>query len=337
MNSPQFSSAEQQFLAEIKASPRQLDRRMIYADWLEERGDARAEFIHIWHEMESASLLPWSLKFEKLFRTRQTLRQEIDEEWLKQMGYFHQHSPMFTERPPNRDSLWRLLRLFVDLWHRTPATSELIPERILDSTEQRLAVKLPAAIREVYRHFGLMKIGNQLIDPADLQINSSRQFLCFWSWDAGGPHWGVSVADLGMDNPPISGYFNDDPTIPTARAASVVDFVASGVLSEVMSGESAAPAWRANVRNGMRFLPPMKESTLPFNQNAVPLLEATDLLATVHEFHLSFATLDPNLVEPIRRHLPPHSTQIRVNGKWHDVVDERRFIEGVSDLDVNDL
>jgi len=136
MNSPQFSSAEQQFLAEIKASPRQLDRRMIYADWLEERGDPRAEFIHIWHEMESASLLPWSLTFEKLFRNRQALRQEIDEYWLKQMGYFHQHSPLFAERPPNRDSLWRLLRLFLELWHRPPAASELIPERILDSTEQ---------------------------------------------------------------------------------------------------------------------------------------------------------------------------------------------------------
>ena len=100
MNSPQFSSAEQQFLAEIKASPRQLDRRMIYADWLEERGDPRAEFIHIWHEMESASLLPWSLTFEKLFRNRQALRQEIDEYWLKQMGYFHSTRPCLRNGRP---------------------------------------------------------------------------------------------------------------------------------------------------------------------------------------------------------------------------------------------
>jgi uncharacterized protein (TIGR02996 family) len=93
-----MNADELALLTEIEAAPRRLDRRFIYADRLEERADPRAEFIHVWHEMET--LKPWSERYLDLFRIRQELRADIDKDWLRRLGYFHQHSPMFTELPP---------------------------------------------------------------------------------------------------------------------------------------------------------------------------------------------------------------------------------------------
>lgn len=48
-------TAQSEFLAEIVASPGDLTARLIYADWLEEQGDPRGEFIRIQCELSEPS------------------------------------------------------------------------------------------------------------------------------------------------------------------------------------------------------------------------------------------------------------------------------------------
>ena len=50
--------SDEAFIEAILASPEDHSLRLIYADWLEERGDLRGEFIRIEHEMRN--LLPGS-------------------------------------------------------------------------------------------------------------------------------------------------------------------------------------------------------------------------------------------------------------------------------------
>lgn len=77
---------EESFLHEILASPRDDDRRLVYADWLEEQGDPRCEYIRA--ECEFAQLadgqhseIPPELR-ERIV----ALRSGLDKDWLAKIS-----------------------------------------------------------------------------------------------------------------------------------------------------------------------------------------------------------------------------------------------------------
>jgi uncharacterized protein (TIGR02996 family) len=64
-------SEEAAFLKAIEANPKDMATRLVYADWLEERGDSRGEFLRL--EAEA----------QRIESRLQALRQRLDPHWLK--------------------------------------------------------------------------------------------------------------------------------------------------------------------------------------------------------------------------------------------------------------
>jgi uncharacterized protein (TIGR02996 family) len=62
---------EAAFLAAIRAAPGDPTPRLIYADWLDDRGDPRAEFVRLQHQLAEA--------LDRL----QRLRSALDREWVQ--------------------------------------------------------------------------------------------------------------------------------------------------------------------------------------------------------------------------------------------------------------
>src|SRR4051794_27421991 len=72
--------AEDAFLDAIFASPSADGPRRMYADWLEERGDARGEFLRL--DCELAGLPPGGVRREPLEARLGELRPSLDHAWL---------------------------------------------------------------------------------------------------------------------------------------------------------------------------------------------------------------------------------------------------------------
>jgi uncharacterized protein (TIGR02996 family) len=72
-------SEREQFLAEILANPSDMAPRLIFADWLEEQGDPRGEFIRIQLELSEAS--ENYARREELDERQDQLRRAHEAEW----------------------------------------------------------------------------------------------------------------------------------------------------------------------------------------------------------------------------------------------------------------
>jgi uncharacterized protein (TIGR02996 family) len=71
---------EDAFLADIRDHPDDDTPRLIYADWLEEQGDVRCEFLRL--EIRLAGMEPRSRESRRLRARLRKLRSEIDANWL---------------------------------------------------------------------------------------------------------------------------------------------------------------------------------------------------------------------------------------------------------------
>jgi len=79
-------NTEEQFIAEIISDPYSDDARLVYADWLEEQQDERAEYIRT--EIKFANLDPFSKEAAKEFKrlNRMIARLKTDWQWRKETG-----------------------------------------------------------------------------------------------------------------------------------------------------------------------------------------------------------------------------------------------------------
>src|SRR5215203_5244784 len=106
-------SLDDEFLVQVETSPAR-NIRLVYADWLEERGDKRAELIRIEEEMR---LLPfYGDRYWELKPRRNELRRQVHEEWLERMKYLQEHEPACKDIPKLWHEHWRLLREFTERW-----------------------------------------------------------------------------------------------------------------------------------------------------------------------------------------------------------------------------
>src|SRR5262249_49882413 len=72
---------EQTFLHAIRAEPGDDIKRLVYADWLEERGDPRGEFIRV--QCRLAHLAPGDLARQELFERERELLETYPGDWLE--------------------------------------------------------------------------------------------------------------------------------------------------------------------------------------------------------------------------------------------------------------
>jgi uncharacterized protein (TIGR02996 family) len=69
---------EEAFLESIRANPRDNTARLVYADWLEERGDPRADYLRVLCEW----LAGHSDREQQLIEQERELRARLDRRWL---------------------------------------------------------------------------------------------------------------------------------------------------------------------------------------------------------------------------------------------------------------
>src|SRR5262245_19322229 len=105
-------SPETPFIEAIRANPNDVAARLVYADWLEERGDPRGEFIRIEEEMRPLPV--FSDRFWELKPRRNELRQESTDNWLESMRYGTDCQPVFRHVPNGWREWWRLIREYTE-------------------------------------------------------------------------------------------------------------------------------------------------------------------------------------------------------------------------------
>jgi uncharacterized protein (TIGR02996 family) len=75
---------DQAFLRAIRASPGDLSPRLVYADWLEERGDVRGEFLRV--QAQAALHAPAARGFRALKARERQLRDRCPPDWLARLA-----------------------------------------------------------------------------------------------------------------------------------------------------------------------------------------------------------------------------------------------------------
>lgn len=76
---PRFDPEAEPLYHELLADPDDPHTRMVYADWLEERGDLRAEWLRV--EFEFRRLNSLSARYRPLRKRLRALLPRIDREW----------------------------------------------------------------------------------------------------------------------------------------------------------------------------------------------------------------------------------------------------------------
>ncbi|MFC5647324.1 SMI1/KNR4 family protein [Kitasatospora cinereorecta] len=108
----------------------------------------------------------------------------------------------------DRGRVWGFLRAFAAAWSTPLSDDDGVPAGDLEQAEARLGLGLPPALRECYALLGTRAdlTGNQdpLLPPDQLFVHDEfGGVLVFRAENQGCAYWGVRLADLGRDDPPV--------------------------------------------------------------------------------------------------------------------------------------
>ena len=233
-------STDAHFLAAVAAAPLDSLPKLVYADWLDERGDERAELIRL--EEETRERVAWDETLWKLKPRRNELRKQVPADWLQAMDYGRHCEPLFRGQPFPTDvrDAWRLIREAHERW-----TGEPMPDvgghadKIADA-EKRLGMTLPPSVREyvAFAHDLNInrggRVGAFFRDAYTLEAVPGQPALSLVMQAEGDIHWAVQHSDLLRPDPPIYTYTldyeGDEPPFafvlaPTAPSETVAEFV----------------------------------------------------------------------------------------------------------------
>ena len=191
------------FLAAIRAAPDDPAPRLIFADFLDERADPRADLIRHEEEMRESPAFGdhyWNLKGE-----RDRLKSAASAEWLAAMGY-DLPQPVFAHGwPDDWRGRWRLIRLFAENWYGVSLPDVGGRRDGVRGIELDLEHDLPESLREWAAFEADMADESERWDrlrfeasPADgavrlVRSNSPDDDVCR----------AVRVADFTADDPPL--------------------------------------------------------------------------------------------------------------------------------------
>jgi hypothetical protein len=110
----------------------------------------------------------------------------------------------------DRTDAWRFIGEFAASWVTPIGDADGVAEAELDAAEERLGIRLPAAVREGYRLFGRrtdLTSGNGTLWPPDeFEYDADNAVVVFRAAHQNVAYFGVSVADLGQADPPTLMY-----------------------------------------------------------------------------------------------------------------------------------
>lgn len=206
------------FLTAITAQPTDRTLRLVYADWLDERADPRAELVRVEEEMRDLPV--FGDRFWELKPRRNELRALAGAEWCGRLRYGTECAPVFRHGIPDGwRERWRLIREFTERWHRVPMPDIGGRQAEIAEAEARLGRKLPPSVREwiAFAHdargipridgiVGSVYFASELTGYPAVSLN-------FDEFTEG--HWGVQFDDCLQSDPPVhyfrQEYYNDIP------------------------------------------------------------------------------------------------------------------------------
>ncbi|WP_431677160.1 SMI1/KNR4 family protein [Kitasatospora sp. KL5] len=107
----------------------------------------------------------------------------------------------------DRAAAWWFVQDFAEHWVAPLGEDDGWAEADLAAAEERLGVRLPAALREAYGLFGrrpdLTANHDVLLGPADLRIDEDGKVLVFRAENQGAAAWGVLLDDLHRPDPAV--------------------------------------------------------------------------------------------------------------------------------------
>lgn len=114
----------------------------------------------------------------------------------------------------SRQGAWRFIRRFAASWLTPLTDDDGWTEADLQAAEQRLGVRLPAAMREAYTLFGrrhdLTSVQDQLLDPDELEVDLTGEVLVYRVENQAVAVWGVRLAAMEQPDPPVVAARNFD-------------------------------------------------------------------------------------------------------------------------------
>lgn len=109
----------------------------------------------------------------------------------------------------DRDGCWTFIRRFTAAWLEPLGPGDGDSCAAIAAVEQRLLVPLPAAVHEAYALFGRRddltrnEHGMRRLDQLDFRSPHDPHMLVFRVAGQGAFHWGIRLADLHLDDPPV--------------------------------------------------------------------------------------------------------------------------------------
>ncbi|WET76226.1 SMI1/KNR4 family protein [Amycolatopsis sp. QT-25] len=107
----------------------------------------------------------------------------------------------------DRAGAWRFIQGFAAHWMSPLGQDDGCGEAELTAAEDRLGLRLPAALREAYGLFGrradLTSNQDELFSPDELDVDEAGEVLVFRVENQGAASWGVPLADLDAADPPV--------------------------------------------------------------------------------------------------------------------------------------
>jgi uncharacterized protein (TIGR02996 family) len=134
---------EAALISTIREHPGDPTPRLVYADWLEERGDPRAEYLRLVVELAVES--PHRRVVERRAERLQELARTIDRDWRERVSVLYRVTLEWVD-PNGGDELIRLLQLRFDLaWGRARDLTSEVPSRLVSGLLREEAEEMKAS------------------------------------------------------------------------------------------------------------------------------------------------------------------------------------------------
>lgn len=249
---------EDDFLRAFSATPHDDALRSVFADWLEERGDARHELVRVCLSMKQVPVYSdeyWSHKVR-----RNELRAACPADWLAATGHDGGvYDPVFRDGVPDDwRGRWRVVREFVERWRGIGMPDVGGRTDRVREEEARLGLSLPPSLREfvAFAHdvFRPPDGRGVLRDVYTMERIPDHPALSLMIQCEGDVQWAVRLDDLGHDDPAVhtfawtpdhDGPDDTHPFVPYPEAAPVP--LSAWMLAYAEGYDGAGSAFAATV------------------------------------------------------------------------------------------
>lgn len=135
---------------------------------------------------------------------------------------------------------WDILSRFIADWYRPLAPGDGYSAAELEQCATRLAIPLPTALREWYRTAGrrddVWRQQDTLLSPEELFCEDGVLHFCLENQAI--TSWGVMLADLSQEDPPV--VVQDERNVWVVQSSQLSEFVLHLAVYLVQFGESIA-------------------------------------------------------------------------------------------------